>query len=111
MGWDYCEDWRTRADVVKVLRGGWRDALTDSTLTYEAGMAVWWGTVAAEGQTFVVCALLERAGRMWGYKLMSEDMGPLYWSCPVRFLDSTTGLDNATARAWRAEVRRRAALR
>lgn len=39
----------------------------------------------------------------WGYKPMSESMGPFYYNCPLEFLNKTS----ETCKEWREEVKRR----
>lgn len=43
--------------------------------------------------------------RSWGYKDMSEDMGPYRYDCPARILDLLTPTENETALQWRASCR------
>lgn len=43
--------------------------------------------------------------RSWGYKDMSEDMGPYRYDCPARILGLLTPTDNETAQKWRASCR------
>jgi len=44
----------------------------------------------------------------WGYKNMSEDVGPLYYSCPLSYIDEADPPVNETAREWREKVREKA---
>jgi len=45
----------------------------------------------------------------FGYKDMTETMGPYYWDCPVEILDLLTPAENAFAVEWRRKCRERAA--
>ena len=49
----------------------------------------------------------------WGYKDMDESSHPYYYDCPLKLLDITEDMmpDSENARTWRAEVRRRHALK
>ena len=49
--------------------------------------------------------------RSWGYKDMSEDMGPYRYDCPARILDLLSPTDNETANKWRASCREALARR
>lgn len=55
-----------------------------------------------------------RDGYTFGYKDMTETMGPYAWRCPLRILDLLTATENEYANGWRAKCReyhaRRAAL-
>ena len=56
----------------------------------------------------VVCLMSERkdgCGYWYGYKDMSEDMGPYYYDCPVAILDLLTPTDNEDANEWRDKCR------
>lgn len=50
---------------------------------------------------FIGCFLLGRSHDGWGYKDLCESMGPLYYSCPLRYLDMAP-VANAE---WRQQVR------
>lgn len=65
-------------------------------------------------QVFAGVALISISRRPceeFGYKGMSEDMGPYYYNCPLRILDKLTPTTNAIALEWRAKCRATAALR
>ena len=47
----------------------------------------------------------DREGLVFGYKDMSETMGPCESACPARILDLLTATDNGYALAWRARCR------
>ena len=47
----------------------------------------------------------------WGYKGMSEDMGPCYYDCPLSYLDEADEPSSGLAREWREKVRKLAAER
>ena len=44
-------------------------------------------------------------GCTFGYKDMTEHMGPYIWRCPVRILDLLTETDNEYANRWREKCR------
>lgn len=47
------------------------------------------------------CDLLERGDGGWGYKPLDESMYPLYFSCPLRYLDMAP----VQCAEWRERVR------
>ena len=49
----------------------------------------------------------DREGLVFGYKDMSESMGPCESECPARILDLLTATDNTHALAWRSRCRAR----
>lgn len=59
------------------------------------------------GDKFISLALIakERNGG-WGYKGLSEDMGPCYYDCPLSLIDKATAPVNQYAADWRNEVRK-----
>ena len=78
-------------------------------------------TVRADGTRsvwagVVMLKFVPRAGDglTFGYKDMSETMGPYAWTCPMRIIEALTPTDNEYANGWRTKVReyhaRRAAL-
>jgi hypothetical protein len=67
-----------------------------------------WQLVRQESanRTFITLDLIakDRAGG-WGYKGMSEDMGPYYYDCPLSLIDAASEPINESAREWRLKVR------
>ncbi|MDP2150262.1 MAG: hypothetical protein Q8K13_11535, partial [Parvibaculum sp.] len=53
----------------------------------------------------------DREGLVFGYKDMSESMGPCESDCPARILDLLTATDNTNALAWRERCGSGLALR
>lgn len=64
------------------------------------------------GRKFITLDLIAKqkdAG--WGYKGLSEDMGPYYYDCPLSLLDAADPPINDTAATWRQAVRDKQAER
>lgn len=64
----------------------------------------------ATGRTFAVICLTKsnpraRDGLTFGYKDMTETMGPYNYGCPARILDLLSPTDNEYAKAWRGMCR------
>jgi hypothetical protein len=112
MGWSFYDDCKTVEDVTATVTrdmaaSGW--AVLRQKRTRENGRTVLWSLVdTVEGEpgatrtvTRIVCDLLEREGRLWGNKTLSESSGPFFYSCPLAFLARAPEV-NAE---WRAKVR------
>jgi hypothetical protein len=56
-------------------------------------------------ERFIVCNLLTAYEGRWGYKDMTENMGPYYYSCPLGYLKLTES-GKHVHREWREGVRR-----
>lgn len=90
--------WESESKTYKVLRS----SIVSNTyyaavemIEKESGSRDVWGTV---------CLMSERKegyGYWYGYKYMSEDMGPYYYDCPIKILDLLTPTDNEQANEWR----------
>ena len=61
----------------------------------------------AEVEPFIVLYLLSSSKDGWGYKSMSEDMGPYYYTCPTTWF-AKYPTSNETARRWREACAREA---
>lgn len=113
MGWDagYSSRDRIVEEILDQL-----DCLAHR-LIREKGLDVLW-TVSEFGtedhpDRIILCFLIKKFGIQrdeitseredvgWGYKDMSESMGPMYWSCPLEFLDMAKSADEE----WRKSVR------
>ncbi|KSQ24944.1 hypothetical protein FA454_14300 [Pseudomonas aeruginosa] len=54
-----------------------------------------------ESMRYIRCDLLQRSGGQWGYKDMDESVHPLYYTCPLGYLDMT----HVLSPEWRERVR------
>lgn len=117
MGWTFMEKPR---DVRGYLNGAYSwtsddgtvnrvidSAIVDRTQYYcavetvrpDGSRSVWAGVVLLK------FAPRARDGLTFGYKDMSETMGPYAWKCPLRILDALTETDDEYANGWRTKVR------
>jgi len=116
MGWDYCREWRTPEDVKNALlhdlnnhicAWGW-GTIPDPI----DGERTLWMALDTTGSSNVgviaLCVLVGKARgphAWWGYKMMSEDMGPYYYDVPPQVWESlTTPPPGAYAQEWRDKV-------
>jgi len=110
MGWDSCEAWQSKADVVKAIQadhsgGGW--TLLDSSVVGNTYYGLHERIDAGKVQRLITCCLISKGGGTWGYKSMSEDMGPYCYTCPKRILDKADEVEavSYSATEWRAKCR------
>lgn len=110
MGWYYGSNSR-RELIAELTRGenngeGWsRETLRSCT----RGNVLWTVEKVSrpEGtERLIGCYLLDRYKRgEWGYKPMSESMGPSYYSCPLGYFKDVPEPPNEWGRKWREKVR------
>lgn len=99
MGWDYCEAWRTKQDVIQECTRSPQDrpenvytCLAHSTSGNEL-WSVWEKKNKQTGivERYIVLDLLsysrESFGGCWGHKDLDEAMGPYSYNVPQKFLD------------------------
>jgi hypothetical protein len=110
LGWDSCNAWQSKADVVTAIKqdhsgGGW--TLIDSSVVGNTYFGLHERTDAGNLQRLITVCLISKAGGTWGYKSMSEDMGPYYFNCPLRILDKADEVPavSYSATEWRANCR------
>jgi len=107
MGW-YFPHGATKRDVVKELSQEWRNENSTSRILKKCvrGNVFWTVREATlkDGTTlrYIGCDLLQGRKEGWGYKSMSESMGPYYFTCPLPYLDMTP----VANQKWRDEVRK-----
>jgi hypothetical protein len=106
MGWTY--GWSSASE----LRAHLNDIRSNGNVTVVMqratayGRHVWTLYETKSGERFINLDLLAGNARSeWGYKDMSEDMGPCYYDCPLELLEAATEPVNEYARAWREKVR------
>lgn len=110
MGWDYTKN-ATKNDIVNRRKetGEWeRDGKKYRSETLKSrvvGKVLWTirrFTVDGVAELYIGCDLLENhKGYGWGYKGLSEEEHPYYYSCPLSFLEAVP----VKCEEWRAGVR------
>lgn len=106
MGWSYMhrEPGQTTREFMS------REFGTGLTIVDSAMVGSVWYAAARIERTGAVTALVVLTARArgtynFGYKDMSESMGPCYHDCPARILDRLTPTDSDYANEWRAACR------
>ncbi|MDH3291538.1 MAG: hypothetical protein OEO20_11405 [Gemmatimonadota bacterium] len=86
MGW-YYEHNQTKAQLIAMLTA--RGPAVRSHVAPTGRPHLWTVERLSDGRLIVVCYLLDRqpAPTGWGYKPVSEDMGPLEIDCPLDLLE------------------------
>lgn len=99
MGWDSCDAWRKKSDVVAAVKRSVGGVFAAKSCR-EGGAHVLWLVAGSGESSEILCVLLEKwnDGR-WAYKVMGECEGPYYWSCPAEFL----ALVKPRNEKWRAQ--------
>jgi len=112
MGWLFTQGY-TRQNLVAHLTKDWtgEDGKLHRCLDHSSnGKSVLWAVWQVgedESNRFLACYLTKNdKGFGWGYKGMSESMGPAYYGCPLRFLDMVPMPDSPYAQGWRDKVRK-----
>ena len=109
MGWLYTEGY-TKQDVIDdVIRAWPRDNPTNICLNKcirgNRLWTLWERDVAGDIDRYIVLFLLMKDGGYgWGYKDITESMGPVYYDCPLKYVDAST-CDDSYAPEWKGKVR------
>ena len=121
MGYVFTSGYR-RKDVIEQVTRPWTDehgVLHRPLKHCTRGNTLWMVYQVGDEEPFIVCTLLRPGrggtrGSEWGYKHMTESMGPNYYSCPVGYLDLAPEPEHeetfGSSDNWRAKVRRAYAL-
>jgi hypothetical protein len=108
MGWLY--GWHSRAALVAELRRQDRFRAGCTVLRSRViGARHWYLIEGPDKVRMVGLDLLGVSGGQHGYKDMDESCGPLFYDCPVQWLDLCSEPINEYSRVWRERVRRYAA--
>ena len=108
MGWSFeiCE--RSRKDYLERITGPGHFGPGYTPLEHRVVGNHVWQLVrqVSVNRTFICLDLIakERNGG-WGYKGLSEDMGPYHYDCPLALVDKASMPINESAAAWRIKVR------
>jgi hypothetical protein len=117
MGWTTSYDWSNAEDVKRALLDDYAreadkfEVLGTRSTSY--GRHFWMAIkIKNTGRSFVCLFLLGGGFREgWGFKDVSEDMGPVDIDCPVELLDMTDEPTEGYAVEWRKRVRAAAEAR
>lgn len=95
MGWDFTKG-ASKSDVVEDIKKTIGDRLVAAKVV---GNEFWVveTTGGALGKHIVLFLLDKEDGFGWGYKDMTESMGPFYYGCPAEYLEMCP----VTSQAWR----------
>jgi hypothetical protein len=102
MGFDFTQG-ATKQDVVNEQL---QDSETTRTLDHVVRQNVLWALKESHSPAgpivWIYCGVMKlHRGFGWGYNSMSEDVGPFYYSCPIKFLERAP----VTNQTWRDNVR------
>lgn len=106
MGWLFTEG-QTKADLIAHLTQC--DSQLHTHRKCVRGTTLWAVQEHKDrpGEPFIVAYLMQHErGYGWGYKPVTESMGPAEVSCPVSYLDAVPIADGPHALEWRERVRR-----
>ena len=109
MGWSYGYDNQSAKDVHKEVLDPIHNGPDLRVVKYASkayGKRLW---VRYErrstGESFICLFLVKGGKEGWGYKDITEDMGPCEVDCPLSFLDGLSEPSNAYSKEWREKVR------
>ena len=116
MGWDGCSSWLKKSDVQKdILKGLTPELKLLGSKSTNRGSHFWMALENASGERFIALYLIEKDGKSFMRKGMTEMSGPAADDCPLALLnlapDSLLPVaDNKDyAMEWRERVRKYAA--
>lgn len=92
MGWYFLEGQTKKALVKDLIRDESREKGIRKVLAHSLrGNCLWTvvdvGYPVGKTRIFIHLDLLQKHDRNWGYKDLSEEEGPYYYNCPIKFLD------------------------
>ena len=86
MGWTFLYDAPEKRDVIEdCTRGSDKLKCVRKAVHGNELWTIWHNTET--NCKYIVLFLLARRDSNWGYKDMTESMGPFYYQCPLSFLD------------------------
>jgi len=102
MGWSY--GWNSKKELVNYLKDGFSKGYTPVRSSL-VGNHLWSLVQRDEDQSkFISLSLIACHEGDWGYKGISEDMGPSYYDCPLNLLNEATEPQGGYAKEWREKA-------
>ncbi len=87
MGWSSCNSWKTKKDVVDELK---RDLSRNyHIIDDKSTTSGYWAVIEriTDKDRYIIFSLIRKEGGYYSTKEMSESMHPMYYDCPLSFLD------------------------
>lgn len=106
MGWLFTEG-QTKAELIAHLTEGDSKIRTHSKCVRGSTLWAVQENMEYPGRFIIAYLLRSDPGYGWGYKPVSESMGPAELSCPIGYLDEVPVADSLYAGPWRTRVRQR----
>lgn len=109
MGWDYLVHTRPK-NAKDFLDSEFKDVVIASAMH---GRNEYYAACRSKktGEVFGMVVILDRKKGEFGWKTMSEDMGPYYSNCPLNILGMLTPTDSTYANEWRERCRNNATFK
>ena len=113
MGWEFSPAWKSIDDLLHYLSASRFKSevvvLSHPEVTREHDLHIRWQAILHEGHSHIICDLLDTNRGSWGYKSMSDEMGPFYYSCPESVLAAADlhPASSESALQWRADCRKK----
>ena len=103
MGTTSCSNWKTKNDVVSELTNNINRSGFKVLGQKNCSDGVWY-LVEKESRRFIHFGKITKSKGEYFLKDISEDMGPSYYSCPVKFIKQASEPINEYAKEWREKV-------
>lgn len=111
MGWLFTLG-ASRREIIAEVTQGWENngVRTECLAKCASGNHLWtvWEQTkdGGESERFICLFILDRGrGDGWGYKDVTESMGPTAVSCPLKYLDMVPDVPEPYGAEWRERVR------
>lgn len=103
----YTSGWSSLKEVKEhILKGQGKGYQVMDNRSTKCGRNLWLAIRNEEkDESFICLYLISSHDREWGYKGISEGMGPNEIDCPLSLLDKTKGENHPYAIEWRKKVR------
>lgn len=104
MGWSF--GWDSKKELVDLAsQDSFYSAGYKHLKTRVVGNNLWSAIQKPDGEVMISLVKLQCAEGEWGYKAMSDSMGPYEYNCPLSLISMTTTSSSAAATEWRENVR------
>ena len=112
MGWSFTSHPAARGEVTREFLDNWKSDTTPYYIKEHAwyGRSQLWGVLRRKDTDAPVCIvewMVSFRRDSWGYKDLSEEMGPVDVGCPLRFLELVPLASGEDPHGWRAAWRER----
>jgi hypothetical protein len=106
MGWTSCQNWQNKKQIVNELMNDYQRSGFKILGQKTTNEGLWLVVQKENVKPFISFDLIKKEKGQFFVKSLSEDCGPFYYSCPIKFFELAPEAVSKSALEWREKVKK-----